>query len=69
MADQAFAGFPRGTFTFLRDLAANNNKAWFDAHRQDYEDYYIAPAMAFVQSLGPRLKKIAPGIQSVLPSF
>jgi uncharacterized protein (TIGR02453 family) len=63
MADQAFAGFPRGTFTFLSDLAANNNKAWFDAHRQDYEDYYVAPARDFVSALGPRLKAISSTVQ------
>ena len=25
------------TLTFLRQLKKNNNKAWFDAHRKDYE--------------------------------
>jgi uncharacterized protein (TIGR02453 family) len=25
------------TFNFLRQLAQNNNKAWFDAHRKDYD--------------------------------
>jgi uncharacterized protein (TIGR02453 family) len=63
MAEPAFAGFPRGTFAFLKELAANNNKPWFDAHRDDYQAFYVAPAAAFVSALGPRLKKIAPGIQ------
>ena len=33
----SFAGFPKGTAGFLRGLTKNNDKAWFDAHRADYE--------------------------------
>src|SRR5262245_5473890 len=62
-AGTGFAGFPRGTFGFLKELAAHNNKAWFDDHRADYEAFYVAPARDFVTALGPRLQKIAPGIQ------
>jgi uncharacterized protein (TIGR02453 family) len=29
-------GFSRDTFSFLRGLKENNEKAWFDAHRDDY---------------------------------
>ena len=25
------------TFKFLKDLKKNNNKAWFDQHRKEYE--------------------------------
>lgn len=55
MAD--FEGFPKETFAFLRALAKNNKKAWFDAHKQDYEDFYLAPGKAFVEALTARLKK------------
>ena len=64
MPDSAeFAGFPAGTQRFLRELSANNAKPWFDDHRDDYERFYVAPAVAFVSSIGPRLKKLSPGIQ------
>ncbi len=33
-----FSGFGSGTRDFLRVLGANNEKAWFEAHRADYED-------------------------------
>ncbi len=33
--------FPAGTQLFLANLAENNDKAWFDAHRKDYEAYYV----------------------------
>jgi len=28
---------PKSTLDFLKELAKNNNKAWFDEHRKDYE--------------------------------
>jgi len=59
-ADPAFAGFPEATFRFLSGLAAHNEKAWFEAHRADYEAGYVAPAKALVSALGPRLRAIAP---------
>jgi uncharacterized protein (TIGR02453 family) len=58
----AFAGFPRETVRFLAGLRDNNDKAWFDAHRADYEAAFLAPAVAFVEALGPRLRKIEPGV-------
>lgn len=63
MDADTFNGFPRQTFAFLRGLAANNTKAWFEAHRDDFDAYWMAPARACVEALGPRLQKVAPGIQ------
>jgi uncharacterized protein (TIGR02453 family) len=63
MATSGFNGFPRQTFAFLRGLAANNNKDWLEAHRDDFEAYWMTPARACVEALGPQLKKVAPGIQ------
>ena len=57
-----FSGFPEETITFLSDLAKNNKKAWFDAHRNDYERYLAWPARAFTEAIGERLVDIAPGI-------
>jgi uncharacterized protein (TIGR02453 family) len=54
------SGFPRELMTFLHDLSANNTKAWFEAHRADYEQHYLAPAKAFVTSVGPYLRELAP---------
>ncbi len=62
-APTAFAGFPAGTQRFLRELAANNNKPWFDEHRDDYERFYLEPAVAFVSAIGPKLKRLSPAIQ------
>jgi uncharacterized protein (TIGR02453 family) len=57
-----FPGFPEETVTFLSDLAKNNKKTWFDAHRTDYDKYIMEPARAFTEALGERLTSIAPGI-------
>ncbi len=32
-------GFPKEIVTFLKGLTKNNSKIWFDAHRQDNEDF------------------------------
>jgi hypothetical protein len=51
----AFAGFPPETIGFLRQLRANNRKDWFDAHRSEYEAFWLAPAKAFVVAAGQQL--------------
>jgi uncharacterized protein (TIGR02453 family) len=62
-AGSGFTGFPKETFAFLSGIAANNEKAWFEAHRDLYEAGYIAPARAFVEALGPLLHDFSPGVQ------
>jgi uncharacterized protein (TIGR02453 family) len=60
----AFGGFPPETIRFLRELGANNRKDWFDAHRGDYEAFWVAPAKAFVVAAGEQLAELAPGIRA-----
>jgi uncharacterized protein (TIGR02453 family) len=50
-----FEGFSAGLFQFLSELAANNNKEWFDENRRVYETQTLAPIKAFVAELGPIL--------------
>jgi uncharacterized protein (TIGR02453 family) len=57
-----FTGFPERTVTFLADLAVNNKKTWFDAHKEDFNRFVIDPARAFTEAMGERLTSIAPGI-------
>jgi len=56
-----FAGFPADIAEFFADLTANNNKTWFDAHRQEYLDYVKQPAEAFADAMTERLVEIAAG--------
>lgn len=46
-----FSGYPPEAFGFLRGLAAENTKAWFEAHRDVYERAVKAPTAALVESV------------------
>ena len=61
--DDSFSAFPDETLQFLNGLAHNNTKEWFEANRALYEAGYVAPARAFVEALGPRLKQISPAVK------
>jgi len=56
--DAPFLGFPE-TMGFLRELRANNDRSWFNAHKADYERAYKAPAEAFAAEIRPRLEALA----------
>lgn len=60
MSEQAFRGFPQGLAAFLEELATHNEKAWFDAHRDDYESAYLGPGRSFVDALAERLDALRP---------
>ena len=60
-----FSGFPESTIRFLAELSRNNDRAWFEAHRGECESAVIAPAKAFVEALGPRLRELDPKIQAI----
>lgn len=57
-----FEGFPLSTVTFLTELAKNNKKTWFDAHRKEYYKYVVDPGRSFTEAMGERLTAFAPGI-------
>jgi uncharacterized protein (TIGR02453 family) len=58
-----FGGFPNATGEFLTGIRDHNKKRWFEAHRDDYEQAFLAPAIAFAEALAPRLRRIEPDIQ------
>lgn len=60
-----FNGFSQEAVQFFASLAMNNDKAWFDAHKKEYETYVKQPAFQFIQSMGARLQDIAPDIQAI----
>ena len=57
-----FNGFSKQTVEFLKKLAQNNNKQWFAEHKSDFEQHVMVPARDFVEAMGDRLRKIAPGV-------
>ena len=60
--DEDFRGFPPGAFAFLRSLAANNERAWFESHRTEYEESLRAPMKALVEEMDARLAVLMPEI-------
>lgn len=58
----SFSGFPPEALRFYADIAAQNDRAWFEAHRDVYMQQVIEPAKAFITALGEALEGIAPGI-------
>ncbi len=57
-----FTGFSKDTTAFFQELALNNKRSWFEAHRERYQQQVIVPAQAFVMAMGNRLAKLAPSI-------
>jgi uncharacterized protein (TIGR02453 family) len=62
MADEIFTSFPGETIEFYRQLEVNNNRQWFTSHKRDYIDFVQQPSLAFIKTMGERLKAISPGI-------
>lgn len=52
--------FTKATFSFLAELAENNNKAWFEANKQRYEDLVREPALDLIEDMEAPLKRCAP---------
>ena len=57
-----FTGFPKGTLAFLESIRQNNNKEWFEAHKNEYESLILAPSRAFVEEMGEHLMALEPNI-------
>jgi len=54
--------FTAQTLRFFKQLAANNNKEWFEAHRDDYETNVREPMRELVEELDVRFARFAPEI-------
>lgn len=53
------------TVRFLADLAAHNDKAWFEANRARFDADVKAPAVRFVETMAPRLARRTPHLAAV----
>jgi uncharacterized protein (TIGR02453 family) len=52
--------FSNATFKFLGELAANNDRGWFEANKPRYEELVREPALDFIAAMAPELEKFAP---------
>jgi uncharacterized protein (DUF2461 family) len=48
-------GFTRRSFELFEELAANNNKQWFHANRDAFNEYVTDPFAQFLESVSERL--------------
>lgn len=47
-----FKGFSKDSIAFLKELKENNNKQWFESHKQDYENLLLTPLKNLVADVG-----------------
>ena len=50
------------SLAFLRALKRNNNRPWFEAHREDYETHLRAPMRELIEEMDVRFARFAPEI-------
>jgi len=58
-----FEGFPREGMAFLKKLKKNNNRPWFQKHREVYEESVRFPMQCLVASLAERMADAAPEME------
>lgn len=56
--------FSPGLFQFLRELAANNDRRWFEANRERYEADVREPMLRFIGDFGKHLRTISPNFRA-----
>ncbi|QOP41123.1 DUF2461 domain-containing protein [Sulfurimonas marina] len=57
-----FNGFSEKTLEFLESIRQNNNKEWFEAHKDEYTNLILEPSRAFVEEMGEHLMALEPTI-------
>jgi uncharacterized protein (TIGR02453 family) len=57
--------FPKCAADFLSKLSKNNNREWFESHREDYKLMFLEPAQEFVVEMGKKLQTVRPGIIAI----
>lgn len=57
-----FTGFTPEAIRFFQELTLNNSKVWFDDNRTLFEEKVLNPARLFVETMGERLRMIAPEV-------
>jgi uncharacterized protein (TIGR02453 family) len=55
-----FSGFPREGVEFLRGLARNNKREWFQPRKQTFDDQVKRPMRALVEAVNAALMAFAP---------
>ncbi len=59
-----FKGFTNTSISFLKDLALNNNKDWFERNRTTYEKHLLEPLKQLTTDLGLIIRSIDTNIET-----
>ncbi len=51
--------FTTKTFAFIRELTENNDRDWFKARKDRFDDEVREPALDFIEDFGKELKKVS----------
>jgi uncharacterized protein (TIGR02453 family) len=65
MSASSDLGFPQKPLVFLKKLKKNNSREWFEVHREQFENDFFHPAVAFVLELGELLQDFAPDVLAI----
>jgi uncharacterized protein (TIGR02453 family) len=55
-----FQGYPKAGIDFLRKLKRNNNRQWFEKHKEEFETDVKLPMQSIIASLQPYFDSFAP---------
>lgn len=55
-----FLGYPKAGIDFLRKLKRNNNRQWFERHKEEFETDVKLPMQSIIASLQPYFDSFAP---------
>ena len=58
MAEEPFSGFEPDAIQFLKDLAAHNDRAWFQPRKAEFERLLKEPMESLVAALGDRFRSM-----------
>lgn len=60
-----YPGLQHATFDYLRALAAQNTRDWFEAHRAEYEAHWLKAGLDLIAALGPDCAAMTPRLLAV----
>ena len=63
-----FQGFSEKSVAFLAALKANNNRAWFESHRSDFQSLCVDPALDLIEALAPVAQSLDP-VHNAVPKL
>jgi uncharacterized protein (TIGR02453 family) len=59
------AQIPPALFDFFRDLKRNNNRDWFQANKERYENDVKEPLLTFIAAFAQRAPEISPMVKAI----